>query len=67
MTKHLVEETTSESDEAAPYDTEFLLEDSFHLSPQCESIGPALFLTRMVRFARRVEGIYSGLLPFGRG
>ena len=67
LTEHLVEETTSESDEAAPYDTEFVLEDSFQLSPQRESIGPALFLTRMVRFAMRVEGIYAGLFPFGRG
>lgn len=67
LTEHLVEETTSESDEAAPYDTEFVLEDSFQLSPQCESIGPALFLTRIVRFAMRVEGIDSGLLLFGRG
>jgi hypothetical protein len=66
LTEHLVEETTSESDEAAPYDTEFVLEGSFQLGPQCESIGPALFLTRTVRFARRVEGIYPGLLPFGR-
>ena len=67
LTEHLVEETPSESDEAAPYDTEFVLEDSFQLRPQCESIGPALFLTRIVRFAMRVEGIHSGLLLFGRG
>ena len=67
LTEHLVEETTSESDEAAPYDTEFVLEDSFQLSPQCDSIGRALFLTRIVRFAMRVEGIYSRILLFGRG
>ena len=67
LTEHLVKETTSESDEAAPYDPEFVLEDSFQLSPQCESIGPALFLTGIVRFAMRVEGIYSRILLFGRG
>ena len=67
LTEHLVEETTSESDEAAPYHPKFVLEDSFQLGPQCESIGPALFLTGIVRFAMRVEGIYSGLLLFGRG
>jgi hypothetical protein len=33
LTEHLVEETTSESDEAAPYDTEFVLENSLQLSP----------------------------------
>ena len=67
LTEHLVEETASESDEAAPYHPKFVLEDSFQLGPQCGSIGPALFLTRIVRFAMRVEGIYSGLLPVGRG
>ena len=67
LTEHLVEEATSESDEVAPYDTEFVLEDSFQFSPQCGLIGPALFLTRIVRFAMRVEGIYSRILLFGRG
>ena len=67
LTEHLVEETTPESDEAALHDTEFVLEDSFQLSPQCGLIGPALFLTRIVRFAMRVEGIYSRILLFGRG
>ena len=67
LTEHLVEETTPESDEAAPYDTEFVLEDSFQFSPQCGLIGPAVLLTRMTRFARMVEGVYPGLLPVGRG
>ena len=67
LTEHLVEETTPESDEAALHDTEFVLEDSFRLSPRCGLIGPGLLFTRMIRFAWRVEGIYSGLFPFGRG
>ena len=62
-----MEKTTPESDEAAPHDTEFVLEDSFQLGPQCESIGPALLPTRIVRFTKRIGGIYSGLLLFGRG
>ena len=67
LTEHLVEEATPESDEVAPYDTEFVLEDSFQFSPQCGLIGPGLLFTRMIRFARRVEGVYPGLLLVGRG
>ena len=66
LTDHLAEETASESDDATPYHAEFVLEGSFQLGPHCESIGLALFTSRIVRRSMGVKGIHPGLLPFGR-
>jgi hypothetical protein len=66
LTNHLAEETASESDEATPYYAEFVLDGSFQLGPHCESIGRALFTSRVVHRSIGVKGIHTGLLLFGR-
>ena len=64
---HLTKETASESDDATPGRSEFVLECSFQLGPQGKLIGVALFPSPFVRRSMGVKGIYPSLPLFRRG